>query len=211
MNNPIQPALGDPLPASHPSEDLLEMLRLRRSTTANMMTGPGPSPEELERIIHIGTRVPDHRRVVPFRFLIFDGAARQVFGDVLARIYQENNPAAEEALVDVERNRFSRAPVVVAVISSVNPEHKTPEWEQVLSAGAVCQNMLLAASASGYAAQWLTEWYAFDAQVHEAIGLTAHERVAGFIYLGTAQEDPKERPRPDPSALISRWEHPAGE
>lgn len=201
----MTPKLGDDLPASRACPDALELLRLRRSTTANMMTAPGPAPDELDCILEIATRVPDHRRVVPFRYVIFEGEARAAFGDVLAASFQQNNPQAETALIELERNRFLRAPIVVAVISSINPNHKTPEWEQVLTAGAVCQNMLIAASASGFAAQWLTEWYAFDAAVLAAIGLSSQERVAGFIYLGTASQDPKERPRPDAQTLVTRW------
>ena len=116
-----------------------------------------------------------------------------------------NEPAAEEKRIAIERNRFMRAPLVVAVISSVNRAHRTPEWEQILTSGAACQNLLLAASAYGFAAQWLTEWYAFDESVLAALSLDDNERVAGFVYVGTAKENPKERARPDVAAITSRY------
>ncbi|MEM9616482.1 MAG: nitroreductase [Pseudomonadota bacterium] len=198
------PKLGESLPATHPSEDALSLLRLRRSTPADFLKAPGPDATALSDILTIAARVPDHRRVTPFRFVVFQGEARTRFGEVLEKAFIANEPGAEEGRIAIERNRFQRAPVVVAVISSVNREHRTPEWEQVLSAGAACQNLLLAASAHGFAAQWITEWYAYDAQVSEALMLKDSERIAGFVYIGTAREEPKERGRPD-LALITQY------
>ena len=181
------------------------MLRLRRSCPADMLGGPGPDAETLEAILTIAARVPDHRRVTPYRFIVFADEARARFGGVLKDAFLANEPDAEARRVDYEEQRFLRAPVVVAVVSSIDPAHRTPEWEQVLSAGAVCQNMLLAASAHGFAAQWLTEWYAYDANVIAALGLGEHERIAGFVYLGTAREDPKERARADLKAITAHF------
>lgn len=181
------------------------MLRLRRSCPADMLGAPGPDAETLQAILGIAARVPDHRRVTPFRFIVFEGEARARFGAVLKEAFLADRPDAEARQADYEANRFLRAPVVVAAVSSVNPAHRTPEWEQVLCAGAACQNMLLAASAHGYAAQWLTEWYAYDDRVKHALGLGEHERIAGFVYIGTAAEDPKERARPVLSDIISRF------
>lgn len=190
---------------ANPSAEAIKMLRLRRSCPADMLGGPGPDAETLQDILTIAARVPDHRRVTPYRFIVFEGEARERFGEILKSAYLANDPEAESRRVDCEQNRFMRAPVVVAVVSSVNPNHRTPEWEQVLSAGAVCQNMLLAASAHGFAAQWLTEWYAFDEKVLVPLGLGPDERIAGFIYIGTATEDPKERARPIMSDIISHF------
>ena len=205
MKYPESPELGAPLPAAHPSPDTLNLLRLRRSASADFLGEPGPDKETLAAILAIAARVPDHRRVTPFRFILFEGEARARFGDVLKDAYQKCEPDAEASRIACEGNRFMRAPVVVAVISRVDREHRTPEWEQILTAGAVCQNMLLAASAYGFAAQWLTEWYAFDENVIRALGLQDNERIAGFIYIGAAREDPKERARPAMPDIVSSY------
>jgi len=199
------PELGEALPAAHPGEQAIEMLWQRRSTPAEFLGNPGPDEKTLRTMLTIAARAPDHRRVTPFRFVIFEEEARARFGKVLRNAFAVNEPEAEDHRVDCEQNRFMRAPVVIAVVSSVDPAHRTPEWEQILSAGAVCQNMLLAASAHGFAAQWLTEWYAYDEQVIFALGLGENERIAGFIYVGTAKEDPLERARPDLDMIISRY------
>ncbi|MEM9495198.1 MAG: nitroreductase [Pseudomonadota bacterium] len=203
--NEQNPPLGAPLPACHESAEAQELMRLRRSTPADFMTAPGPDDETLDALLKIAARAPDHRRVTPFRFVTFSGDARARFGAVLRKRFAENEPGAEETRLDCEEARFMRAPVVVAVISSVDKASRTPEWEQILTVGAVCQNLLIASSAYGFAAQWLTEWYAFDDGVAAALGLGADERVAGFIYIGTAREEPKERARPDMSKIVSRY------
>lgn len=185
---------------------MLKALRLRRSCPADFLGEPGPGREALQDILTIAARVPDHRRVVPFRFIVFEGEARARFGAVLKAAFLKNEPETDVAKAACEENRFLRAPVVVAVISKTDPDHRTPEWEQQLCAGAVCQNMLLAASAHGFAAQWLTEWCAYDEAALRALGLGADEKVAGYIYIGTAKEDPKERGRPDMASIISYYE-----
>ena len=206
MTNPITyPEFGQPLAAAHPSEETLKLLRQRRSCPADFMEGPGPDAAALQDILTIAARVPDHRRVVPFRFVVFEGDARAAYGETLRAVFQKNNPDANDAKADYEANRLLRAPVVIAVISTIDIAHKTPDWEQLLCAGAVCQNMLLAASAHGFAAQWLTEWYAFDADALAPLGLGDHENVAGFIYIGAAREEPKERGRPDMAAIVCHF------
>jgi nitroreductase len=199
------PDLGEDLPPAWPSEETLAMLRRRRSALADFMGEPGPDEVALQDILTIAARVPDHRRVVPFRFIVFEGAARARFGAILKAAFLENEPGAAPAKAAFEENRFQRAPVAVAVISRTDPAHRTPEWEQILCAGAVCHNMLLAASAHGFAAQWLTEWCAYDAKIHAALGLAPTERIAGFVYIGTATEDPKERGRPDMASIIAYY------
>ena len=205
MKSVEYPELGADLPSCHPSESTLDMLRRRRSTPADFLTGPGPEADQIADILAIAARVPDHRRVTPFRFIVFEGAARAQFGAKLKSAFLAENPDADEAKADYEANRFLRAPVVVAVVSKIDAQHRTPEWEQLLCAGAVCHNMLLAASAHGFAAQWLTEWYAYDRNVGAALQLDENERIAGFVYIGTAKEDPKERGRPDLAEITSRW------
>lgn len=185
--------------------DTLDLLLHRRSVKAIEMIEPGPTDGELELILRAAARVPDHGKLGPWRFIRFTGDARLAFGQVLVDAWRAAHPEDDDARVELERGRLVRGPVVVAVISSVLPGHKIPEWEQVLSAGAVCMNMLTAAHASGYVAQWLTEWYSYDEQVRGALGLGPDERVAGFIYLGSPLQAPKERVRPDLEERISDW------
>ncbi len=199
------PQLGDPLPPSRASAQTLELMRLRRSTPADCLTEPGPDAPTLASILTIAARAPDHRRVTPFRFIIFEGDARARFGDVLREAFIAREPDADEKKIAFEQRRFLRAPVVVAVISKVDRDHRTPEWEQILTAGAVCQNMLIAASAEGFAAQWITEWYAYDTRVLAALGLDKSERIAGYIYMGSAKADPKERARPVMEQIVTRF------
>ncbi len=205
MDKNLTPSLGDVLPACRACPDAIELLRLRRSTPADFLAEPGPDADTLSNILKIAARAPDHRRVTPFRFIVFEGEARARFGDVLRAAFVVNEPDADERKAAYEQNRFLRAPVVVAVISKVDRTHRTPEWEQILTAGAVCQNMLIAASAYGFAAQWITEWYAYDERVLGALSLGDNERIAGYIYIGTAKEDPKERARPVMEEIVSRF------
>jgi len=204
----LLPQFGDELPSTHPSDETIDLLLRRRSTVANSLSAPGPNEEELEQILTIGSRVPDHGKLSPWHFIIFDGDRRQEFGEILAETFQSDEPEANEARVAIERNRFMRAPIVIAVISHGHENHKIPLWEQHLSAGAVCQNILIAANAMGYAAQWLTEWYAYHENINQALGLASNEQVAGFIYLGTASSDPVERKRPALTSLVSTWQRP---
>jgi nitroreductase len=187
------------------SPETVDLLLTRRSAKALTMVEPGPNEEELRTILTAGARVPDHGKLAPWRFIIFRGEARAAFGAELARIHAAAQPGATAEQTEFEANRLTRAPLVVAVISRVTPGIKIPEWEQVLSAGAVCQNMLVAATALGFGAQWLTEWYAFDPQVNTLLGLKENEKVAGFIYLGSESVAKDERPRPVLADITSEW------
>ena len=197
------PIFGEPLESMRPSQETLDLLLHRRSTTADCLRDPGPEQAELDLMLAAASRVPDHRRVVPYRFIIFKQDGRTRAGNILAAAFDKNCPDATDERIDLERRRFERAPIVVGVVCSVDRDHRTPEFEQLMTVGAVCQNLLIAASASGFAAQWLTEWYAFDANVTSAFGLVENERMAGFVYLGTAKENPKERRRPDTASLVT--------
>ena len=189
------------------SQETLELLMLRRSLTVKDMVHPGPSEEQLKQILEIGSRVPDHKKQVPWRFLTFEKSTRGKFGKILRTIFAKNNPKTNEKILDFEENRFLRAPLVIAVISTADKDNpKVPEWEQILTAGAVCQNILIASNAMGYASQWLTEWYAYDKVVLKELNLNPNERIAGFIYIGTASKQPKERGRPDLANLVKKWE-----
>ncbi len=197
------PEFGSELEPAHPNESMLTALRLRRSTQADKLSGPGPQAAVLHDILQIASRVPDHRCIVPFRFIKFSGSARERAGEILAQTFCKNEPDAASEAVDKERGRFLRAPVIIGVVSKVDENHRTPAWEQILCAGAVCHNMLLAASAHGFAAQWLTEWYAYDRDVLAAFGVEQNEKMAGFIYIGTPASKPKERRRPEVEGLIT--------
>ena len=192
--------------AVRPSAEARTLLALRRSANKNFMGDPGPSPEELDELLEIAARVPDHRKLSPWRFVVFEGDARARFGEGLADIQAARGAPAPET--DAARHLLLRAPVVVAVISSPVNDGKTPVWEQELSAGAVCYNLLLAANASGWAGNWLSEWPAFDDEAGKLLGLEEDERVAGFIYLGSARMAPPERPRADMAEKITRWPQP---
>ena len=165
---------------------MTEFLLKRRSVVAQNMIEPGPSDEDLQTILTIGARVPDHGKLHPWRYIVFKGDSRAAFGEILGSAFAAANSEASAEEIEIERGRFLRAPLVVAVISCSGPHVKIPEWEQILSSGAVCQNMLVAAQAQGFAAQWLTEWYAYDTQVENALGLGQGERVAGYMYFWDA-------------------------
>ena len=182
------------------------MLALRRSANKMSLSAPGPNAEQLDELLEIAARVPDHRKLGPWRFIVFEGEARQRFGDKAATIRKANDANAPEKAIEETRNLLMRAPVVVAVISSPVEDGRTPVWEQELSAGALCHNLLLAANASGWAGCWLSEWITFDPAIDEVLGLAEQERVAGYIYLGTSTAMPPERARPDLGPRVSRWQ-----
>jgi nitroreductase len=188
-----------------PAPQTLDLLLSRRSGSAKTMTGPGPNPAELRQILAAGARVPDHGKLAPWRFILFEGDARARFGEMLAGIVLADEPGAGEVRLGMERGRFLRAPLVVGVVSRVVENLKAPEWEQVLSAGAACQNMLLAAHSFGYVGNWITEWYAFDRRVLDRLGLAANERIAGYLYFGHPAEPLEERARPELDSLITRF------
>ena len=189
-----------PLPIHRP--DLIDFLSSRRSNLAKVMDGPGPDAEIRDKILKIGTRVPDHRKLAPWRFVTFEGPARADFGQHIATAFMAANPDAPADRAIFEGARLTRAPLVIAVISSpVACPRGTPKWEQELSSGAVCFNLCLAAQAHGFGAQWLTEWYAYDQAVNTALGLQENERVSGYIYIGTPQVQATERQRPPLSMM----------
>lgn len=184
-----------PLPSHRP--DFISFLETRRSNLAKVMSEPGPDAETRDKILEIAARVPDHRKLTPWRFIVFEGNARSTFGQHISTAFMSANPDAPADRAIFEGARLTRAPLVVAVISApAECPRGTPKWEQELSAGAVCFNMCLAAQAHGFGAQWLTEWYAFEPSVNAALGLRKTERVAGYIYIGTAtaQSSPRARP-----------------
>ena len=166
----------------------LDLLRARRSV---------PPPR-------LAARVPDHGKLAPWRFIVIAGAARDRIGAVIANTYAADNPEADAARLDLEARRLAHAPVVIAVVSRAGPHIKIPEWEQVLSAGAATMNLVVAANAHGFATAWLTEWYAYDRRVLEALGLEPREKLAGFVHIGRPEEVPPDRPRPALADIVTR-------
>ena len=185
-------------------QDTITLLETRRSAMLRDMGEPGPDAAQLQTLLRIGARVPDHGKLVPWRFIVIQGAAREKLGGVLARASADNAPG-QDGHRAAGVNRFERVPVVVTVVSKVVDHIKVPHWEQILSAGAVCQNMLVAAAALGFSGQWITDWPAYDPAVLAALGLGEGERVAGFICLGTVDQKPGERPRPDLADIVTQW------
>jgi nitroreductase len=185
---------------------LIDHLKTRRSTPFALMQEPGPDAATLEAMLAIAARVPDHGKLAPWRFLIIDRAAGGRLGDFLADLVKTDDPAADEKRIEIDRARFARAAVCVAVVSRAGPHAKIPEWEQVLSAGAVCLNLLHAASAHGFGGNWVTEWPAYDRRVRDRLGLAPHETIAGFVHIGTPSAKAEDRVRPDMSAITSRFE-----
>jgi nitroreductase len=184
----------------------IDLLSIRRSVSPNFLTGPGPSAEELETLLRLASRVPDHGKLAPWRFIVFEGAARDKAGEVIAQAYAEANPEADEARRAAERMRLARAPLVIGVVSRAAAHPKIPDWEQVLSAGAACMNLVTAANALGFAASWITEWYAYDRRVLAAFGLAPQERMAGFVHIGKPVSPSPDRPRPALSDIVTRYQ-----
>lgn len=184
---------------------LRDYLLTRRSVGSAFLREPGPSADELEQILTIGMRVPDHGKITPWRLVLIEGDARQQAGEKLAEIAHRNNPALDEAGLDVERQRFLPAPLTIGVISSPKDHPKVPALEQLLSAGNVAFNLVHAAHALGFAASWVTRWYAFDADAAAMLGARDGERFVGFVQIGTPSVVIEDRPRPAVADIVSRW------
>lgn len=185
----------------------LELLLKRRSAKAALLTAPGPTPAELDTILTCAARVPDHKKLVPWRFIVFEGDARARFGEILAQtVAAEEKDAPSPVRLEAERGRLMRAPTVVCVISRVVPNPGAPEIEQLLSCGAAAFNLCLAANALGYGTCWITEWYSFSETISKALGLAANERIAGFVYIGTDSAPQEDRERPALTDIVTRWQ-----
>ncbi len=200
MTVPPAPAFGEPI-ADQASAEVLAFLARRRSASAMALTGPSPSSAELDDLLRLAARVPDHGKINPWRFLILRGAAKDAFVARLEALAQArpDSPKATAAL-----GKMRIPPLAVAVISSP-VEGNIPLWEQQMSAGAVCATLVMAATAMGYGANWITDWYAFDDKALAILGLAPGEQMAGFVYIGSHGEPPQERVRPDLSTLVSDW------
>jgi nitroreductase len=193
------PALNRPAPSA------LDLLLSRRSGSAKAMREPGPTTQQLQQILAAASRTPDHGKLFPWRFIVFEGDARKRMGELLVECLLISEPQAATERIEMERGRFLRAPLVIGVVSRVREAIPIPEWEQILSAGAACQNLVLAAHALGFVANWITEWPAYNPDVKERVGLKAGERIAGFIYVGTSSVTLDERPRPELNKIVTRY------
>lgn len=188
--------------------DALELLKTRRSVKPMELTGPGPSEAEIETLLTIASRVPDHGKLAPWRFIVFAGAAREAAGEIIAAAFCAEHADATPDQIAFERQRLARAPLVITVVSRAGPHVKIPEWEQQLSAGACAMSLVIAAHAMGYAASWITEWYAYDRGVLDRLGLAPDERIAGFVHIGKPSKPPEDRDRPKLEAIVSRFSAP---
>lgn len=183
----------------------LDFLNRRLSVPSRQLGAPAPTPEQLDALLAASLRAPDHGKLMPARLLLIRGETRAKLGERLATIHRGIEPNAPEAAFEKDRERYNFAPLIVAVIAHVQPDHKVPEQEQILSAGCVAYNLLLGAQGLGFGAQWLTGWAAYDADAALLFGLSAGERIVAFVHIGTAQESAPERNRPDVRELVSEW------
>jgi len=187
-----------------PVTDAKTLLATRRSVPIPALRDPAPSEAELTEIFTAATRVPDHGKLAPWRFVLCRGQVGAELGRRLADLAErrEGQPLGE-ARRAYEEQRFTRAPLVVGVVSTAKPHFKIPEWEQVLSVGAATMNLIHAVHARGYGANWITEWVAYDEDAKALMGIAPDEKVAGFVYVGTPADVPSDRPRPDLAAVVS--------
>jgi nitroreductase len=185
-------------------KNIIKFLQSRRSITAKNMIDHNINEDDLDTILNCGIRVPDHGALNPWKLIVIKNNARLRIGnDILAKEFKINNPEATEEELDYERKRFCRASVIIAVLFKPVSHPKIPLWEMELSSGAVCTTLLIAAQSLGYAAQWLTEWYAYSkAIIIELGGNPDTDKVAGFIYIGNKEKDPIERRRPKKENVI---------
>ena len=176
--------------------EMIQLLQRRRSVSPLGLVGPGPTAAEIDVLMSIATRVPDHGKLTPWRFIVFAGDARARAGLIIADVYKSDNPSADIERLAQEERRLALAPLVIGVVSQAAPHLKIPQWEQTLSAAAATTLLVIAANALGYATAWLTEWYAYDRRVLARLGLSSAERMAGFVHIGRAKQPPLDRPRP---------------
>jgi nitroreductase len=183
----------------------LDMMARRRSVAPIALHEPGPDARQLERLLTLATRVPDHGKLAPWRLIVFQGEGRERAGAALAEVFLEDQPDADPDRIAFERNRFTRSPLVIGVVSRATPHVKIPEWEQTLSAGAVCMSLVFAANAMGFATSWITEWCAYDRRVLRRFGLAEHEKMAGFVHVGRASAAPEDRARPALAEVVAYY------
>jgi nitroreductase len=181
----------------------IDLMCRRRSVAPHLLAEPAPDAAQLEALLTLASRVPDHGKLTPWRFIVIQGGARLRLGDAIAGFAVTDDPSLDAKRIEIERQRLARAPLVIAIVSRSAPHAKIPEWEQMLSSGASCMALTLAANAMGFASAWLTEWYGYDRRFLDVLGLASHERIAGFVHIGTPLEAPVDRPRPLLSDIVT--------
>lgn len=183
----------------------LSLLATRRSGKPRDLVLPGPDLAQLEEMCAIAARTPDHGKLAPWRFVIVAAEQRTALASVITDAYRAERPEAKRIEIEALEQFATQAPALVVVLSAPRADSKIPLWEQELSAGAACMNLLHAVHAMGFAGGWLTGWPAFSDRVRDAFG-AAPERIAGFVFIGTPGKALDERPRPDLGAVISHWD-----
>ncbi|WP_295806395.1 nitroreductase [uncultured Nitratireductor sp.] len=187
---------------------VLDFMLARRSTPVKDLAEPAPSQEELESILKAASRVPDHGRLTPWRFILYRGDVRATIGDALAERAVEREGELPQARIEQERTRFSRAPLVIGVICVPKESPAIPEWEMFLSGGMAAMNLMIAANALGYGTNLITNWYSNDAEGRRILGLAPQERVIGFVHIGSYDVELMERPRPELATIVSDYAGP---
>jgi nitroreductase len=200
---PPSPEFGQPVPQA-PCSQTLDLLARRRSASPQSLKAPAPQGADLANLLRLAARVPDHGKLEPWRFIIVEGVAKAELVRRLEPLAQEQPDPGKAA---ANLGKLSAPPLAVIVVSSPKPA-KIDAWEQILSAGAVCTTLVIAATAMGYGANWITDWYSYDERARTVMGLLPGEQVAGVVLLGTAAEPPLERVRPGLDALVSHWRAP---
>lgn len=181
------------------------LLATRRSAKPRDMIAPGPDAAQLRQILEAAIRVPDHGKLAPWRFVIIETEQRKAFADLLIDAYLAEKPNAGPLELNPLRQFAEQAPTMVAVISAPVGHPKIPSWEQQLSSGAACMNLLIAAHAAGFVGSWLTGWAAYNPRVLASLGGKPQDRIAGFLFLGSPSRPLEERPRPAYEAVVSTW------
>lgn len=190
------------------NQPVIDFLLARKSVPIAELSEPAPTEGEIGTMLTIASRVPDHGRLAPWRFVLYRGEARRRVGEMLAARAEEREGPLTEGRRAQELARFSRAPLVVGVVGVPRDNPKIPQWEMLLSGGAAAMNLVLAANALGYGTNWITNWYSDDAEGRRILGLAPEERVIGFIHIGTFSGEAHERPRPDMADLRSEYAGP---
>lgn len=190
------------------AQSVIDFLLTRNSAPIPDLKTPGPTDSEIETILTAASRVPDHGRLAPWRFILYRGDARAQVGEKLAELAESREGPLTDGRRNQELARFSRAPLVIGVISSPKENPKIPQWEMFLSAGAAAMNLVLAANALGYGTNWITNWYSDVEEGRAILGIAPHERVVGFVHIGSYEGTAPERPRPDVRTLYSDYSGP---
>ena len=187
---------------------IIDFLSTRSSVPIQDLSEPGPDDSQIRTMLAIASRVPDHGRLAPWRFTLYRGEAREEVGRRIAELAERREGPLPEGRRNQEMTRFSRAPLVIGVVSSPKDHPKIPEWEMFLSAGAAAMNLVLAANALGFGTNWITNWYSDLPEGRALLGLAPRERVAGFVHIGSHQGVVPERPRPDIDSLYADYSGP---